>query len=58
MANKLKPKEINGKYGYVNDSNYWVIKPKFDFADEFYKDSALVEIGGKCGLIKRMEVIY
>lgn len=49
----LTPKEINGKYGYVNSIDSIVISPQFDNAMDFEGQYAKVEIGGKWGLINK-----
>jgi hypothetical protein len=49
----LKPKSINGKYGYINKHGKIVIGPKWDRAEEFYEGMAFVTIDKLVGLIDR-----
>lgn len=37
----------NGKWGYVDKQNYWVIEPKYDFADLFSGGRAEVKLNGE-----------
>ena len=46
-------KDRNGKVGFVNNDNEWIIAPKYDNAWDFKSDGiALIEKGGKYGFIK------
>lgn len=49
----LHPVQINGKYGYVDESGRVVINLQFDYADLFREGLALVRIGGKWGYIDK-----
>lgn len=51
LADNLTPKEQKGKWGYVNASGAWVIKPKYEMAEPFNKAYATVCKKGKWGLI-------
>lgn len=42
----------NGKYGFVDDNDQWVIQPQYDDADEFSEGFAKVKINDKYGFIK------
>ena len=45
------PKEENGKWGFVNASNEWAIKPKFVAVNNFSEGLAAVQKGIKWGFI-------
>ncbi len=47
-----KSKE-NGLYGYTDKNREWVIQPKYNYANNFVKDKALVDMDGKTGIIDR-----
>lgn len=47
----LKPSQLNGKYGYTNTNEEFIIKPQFDYAFEFLGDLAMVRLNGKIGFI-------
>jgi hypothetical protein len=46
--------EINGKMGYIDDSDRFVIQPIFDGAAAFYEGLAAVRIGDKRGFINTL----
>lgn len=48
---QLTPKQLEGKWGYVDKSGEWVIKPKFDEVKPFKEDYAAVKKGDKWGFI-------
>ncbi len=43
----------NGKYGYIDESGDYVIKPKFQDAWSFIRGSAIVKENGKYGMINK-----
>lgn len=43
----------NGKWGYINDSQQFVIRPQFDDAKNFSDGKAAVKRNGKWGFINR-----
>ena len=45
--------KLNGKYGYIDRNKKNIIKPKFDYTDNFYEGLAGVEINGKYGFIDK-----
>lgn len=47
----LRPKNVNGKYGYVNKKGEIVIEARFDIAWPFEDNLAGVQIAGKWGFI-------
>jgi len=49
----LRPVKVNGKYGYADENNAVVIKPKYDRAKPFSNDRAKVCIKNKYGFIDR-----
>ena len=50
--NRMRIKQKKGKYGFVDESGKWVIKPKFDEAGDFIEGFAAVALAGKYGYIK------
>lgn len=51
FAQQLEPKKENGKWGFVNKSKEWVVKPKYDEVKPFQEDVAAVRLKGKWGFI-------
>lgn len=52
----LAPIRVNGKFGFINKSGEWAIKPKYDFANNFADGLAIVEpdgAEGKYGVIDK-----
>lgn len=49
----LRPVKVNGKYGYADENNSVVIKPKYDRAKPFINDRAKVCTRGRYGFIDR-----
>lgn len=47
----LTPREIRGKWGYVDKDGKWIIDPIFDWAEDFSENLAAVEINGKIGYV-------
>ncbi len=47
----LTPKQMKGKWGYVNSAGEWIIKAKFIQAKEFHENLAAVQKGKKWGYI-------
>jgi hypothetical protein len=46
--------ELNDKYGYINQAGDWVIKPQFDWTDDFSDNGlAKVNLNGKYGYINQ-----
>jgi len=43
----LAPIDVGGKFGYINKTGKFVIKPQFANADDFYEGLARVNIGGR-----------
>lgn len=43
----------NGKWGYLDERQNWVIQPKFEDARDFKGGRASVKMGGKWGFIDR-----
>jgi hypothetical protein len=43
----LASAKLDGKYGYVNLDGDWAIKPKFEYANDFHENCALVQSNGK-----------
>jgi hypothetical protein len=43
----------NGKWGYINEKQYWVIPSRFDEAKEFKDGKAAVKQNGKWGFINK-----
>ena len=41
----------NGKYGFINSTGQWVIKPQYDWCDYFYDGKAIAKEKGKYGFI-------
>ena len=52
-ASNLYPLKNVLKYGYIDTSGRWVIKPKFDYASYFSEGLAVVKINGKRGVIDK-----
>lgn len=46
----------NGKWGYINTSDQFVINPKFEDAQEFKNARAAVKLNGKWGFINKQGV--
>ena len=55
FAQDLTPKENSrGKWGYVDNKNTWLIKPKYDLAEEFTADGlAKVKRDEKWGFVNK-----
>lgn len=50
---QLYPKEgNNGKFGYVNEKDEWIIAPQFDDAEDFSEGLACVVVNDKVGFIR------
>lgn len=49
----LTPKKINSKWGFVDQNNIWIIKPKFDEAKGFSEGIAPVKKKNKWGYINQ-----
>jgi len=49
--NGLAEVEINGKYGFIDESGEIVIEPKFDYVASFHRGLARVGMNGKYGFI-------
>ena len=47
----LRPKVAEGKKGFVNAQNEWVITPNYEDVDVFREGLCWVKKGGKWGLI-------
>lgn len=43
----------NGRWGYINTNNHWVIPAKFEDAQEFKSDRAAVKLNNKWGFINK-----
>lgn len=43
----------NGRWGYINTNNQWLIQPKFEDAQEFKDGRAAVKLNGKWGFINK-----
>lgn len=43
----------NGRWGYINEQQNWVIAPKYEDAMPFQNGKAAVRQGGKWGFINR-----
>lgn len=43
----------NGRWGYINQNNQWVIEPRFEDAQEFKGNRAAVKLNGKWGFINK-----
>ena len=43
----------NGKWGFINERQEWVIQPRFDDAKEFQGGKAAVRQSGKWGFINK-----
>lgn len=46
----------NGRWGFINEHQQWVIEPRFDDAREFQTGKAAVRQNGKWGFINRKGV--
>lgn len=53
VGQELVPKQKKSKWGYVNHSGEWVIKPKFHEVSEFKEGLACVRIKNKWGYINK-----
>jgi len=51
LTQDYQPKEENGKWGFVNSKNEWVIKPKYIAVNKFSEGLAAVQKGIKWGFI-------
>jgi hypothetical protein len=49
----LMPQVKDGKWGYINKSFEFVIRPQFDWAESFSEGRAVVKIGTKWGFIDK-----
>jgi len=45
--------QIDGKYGYINQTGNFIIQPQFEDADSFSEGLAAVRINGKYGYIDK-----
>lgn len=43
----------NGKWGYINDKNIFIIPPRYEDAKEFKDGKAAVKINGRWGFINK-----
>lgn len=43
--------KLNGKWGYIDTTGAWLVKPQFDMAQEFHDDMAVVRVEEKHGYI-------
>ena len=43
----------NGKWGFVNEKQQWVIQPRFEDAKEFQNGKAAAKLNGKWGFINK-----
>ena len=43
----------NGRWGYINEAQHWVIQPRFEDAKEFQGGRAAVRQNGKWGFINK-----
>lgn len=48
---KLIPFEVKENYGYINEKSLIIIKPKFDYADNFYEGLAQILKDSQFGFI-------
>jgi hypothetical protein len=51
VLGQLQPKQVEGKWGFVDKDGIWVVKPKFDEVKPFKEDLAAVKRKGKWGFI-------
>ena len=51
--NTLYPIKQNGKYGYINNKGEITIEAKFEYAEEFIGELALISIGEKVAFIDK-----
>lgn len=49
----LRPKTLDGKKGFVNPDNEWVIAPDYEDVDVFREGVCWIKQGGKWGLINK-----
>lgn len=50
----LAPVQVsNGKWGFINEQQQWVIQPKFEDAKEFQNGKAAAKLNGKWGFINK-----
>ncbi len=50
----LAPVQVsNGKWGFINEKQQWVIQPKFEDAQEFQNGKAAAKLNGKWGFINK-----
>lgn len=49
----LYPILVNKKYGYINKKGEIIIEPKYDYAEEFSEDLAIVGTEGNLGYINK-----
>ena len=50
----LAPVQVsNGRWGYIDTNNQWVIPAKFEDAQEFKSDRAAVKLKNKWGFINK-----
>lgn len=50
----MAPVQINnGRWGYINQNQQWIIQPKFEDAKEFQNGKAAVKQSGKWGFINK-----
>jgi len=52
-AQELKPKQENGKWGFVNQTDEWIIKPQFTSVSLFTHQLSCVSKKGKWGYINK-----
>lgn len=43
----------NGRWGYINEHQHWIIQPRFEDAKEFQGGRAAVRQNGKWGFINK-----
>lgn len=53
VSNVLRPKSKDGKAGFVDINDQWVINPQYDDVDVFREGVAWVKVSDKWGLIDR-----
>lgn len=53
QSQDLTPKKENGKWGFVNSTDEWIIKPKFIAVNKFSEGLAAIQKGIKWGFINK-----
>jgi hypothetical protein len=46
-------KAPNGRWGFINNNQQWVIQPRFEEAKDFQSGKAAVKLNGKWGFINK-----